>query len=1096
MWGIKMRNLNNNFLFSEAYIKKLIKNNKKIKDSNYINMFTAMKEWHQPFEDGDYSEDEWVNEFIDLSLDVLGFKKKINCRERVLYTNSITDSEKPVAICYVLERNEDLDCKIKGKYYAYKSINLAKANNVEWAMLTNGYRWRIYNVDNISCYDDFLELNIEESIKNLSEPDDIFKLFILFFSANTYYKGENGELAIDNIKNISNRTAENTEEFLRNKSEEILRDLCYGLKENMNLDAYDEIDKKNIYNDAVILLFRLLFIGYAESRKLLPCNEEHIEYDKNSFFTICSDAKDILNSGKAVDIKEGFEFWNRIDNHLRIYVDKTYDGGLFENMDKPILKKYKIANGYLIKCLAEMTYYKDKKTGLYKENIEYKDLSIRNLGSIYEGLLEYNLFIAKEKMVMRKSKGKVTYIEAAKTKLKKSDEQNLIEVGGIYLSQDALERKETGSYYTPEDVVDYIVKNTVGNKIREFREELNVQIKEKKELVKIEPIQSVKKSLQREIDDITIKFIEEKILKLSIIDSAMGSGHFLVNAAYCVANFIVEIINENDWINEDICAYISYWKRRVVENCIYGIDINKLSVYLARVSLWLISASNDKALSFIDHHLKEGNSIIGTTRECVESKDDTTSMISLFDVDYTDIMNNILEKYKMINKISGNDIYEVHEQKRIYKEIEDELALLKLKYNYYLACQYNGGIEDKDQYAVLMKSRDIVDFSSEEVKKFLKIAEEKKFFHWELEYPEVMIRGGFDIAIGNPPYVDVKLDDYKEVITNTLKTRNLYSYIIEIKLKRLKSGGYLGDILPSASVSTPRMYNLQQELINSSKKIYISTYDDRPGKIFTKLESMRVAIVIMQKDISDTAEIYTTKYNRFYTSERDKLFDTLKYVKLNKYNYVDGYIPKIGNEIELKILEKLFSVRTKLGEYICKESNNCIYYGVGVRYWIKVLTDSSDKLNNIYMDRKSSGEKVLSFNENFPKEIAVAILSSSLFFWFYQNFSDCRNFSTKAVKHFPFNINTMSSEQKKSIIKLCNILMNDYVKNSIIKKTSYKSTGELVNVEYRIKKSKRIIDKIDDQLANYYNLSDEEIKFIKNYELNFRIGTEGDSNEV
>ena len=104
-----MRNLNNNFLFSEAYIKESIKNNKKIKGCNYINMFTAIKEWHEPFEDGDYSENEWIDEFIDLSLDVLGFKKKVNFSERVLYTNSITDSENPVATCYVLEKNEDLD---------------------------------------------------------------------------------------------------------------------------------------------------------------------------------------------------------------------------------------------------------------------------------------------------------------------------------------------------------------------------------------------------------------------------------------------------------------------------------------------------------------------------------------------------------------------------------------------------------------------------------------------------------------------------------------------------------------------------------------------------------------------------------------------------------------------------------------------------------------------------------------------------------------------------------------------------------------------------------------------------------------------------
>lgn len=1087
-WGIRVRNLNNNFLFSEAYIKKSIKDNKKVKDTNLINMFNAIKEWHEPFEDSDYSDDEWIDEFIDLSLDVLGFKKKIYGRKRVLYTNSIADSEKPISTCYLLEKNEDLDCKLKGKYYAYKCINLAKENNVEWAMLTNGYRWRIYNVDNISCYDDFLELNIEEAIKNLSEPDDIFKLFILFFSVNTYYKEENGKLGIDNIRNISNKTAENIEEFLRNKSEEILKDLCYGLKENMNLDVYDEIDKKNIYNDAVILLFRLLFIGYAESRKLLPCNGEHIEYDKNSFFTICSEAKEILNSGKAVDIKEGFEFWNRIDDHLRIYVDNTYDGGLFENIDKPILNRYKIANGYLIKCLAEMTYYKEKKTGLYTENIEYKDLSVRNLGSIYEGLLEYNLFIAKERMVMRKSKGKVTYIEANKTKLKKSDEQNLIEAGGIYLSQDALERKDTGSYYTPEDVVDYIVKNTVGSKIEELKEELKTIAKEKIDLIKIETIKSVKKSLKREIDDITIKFVEEKILKLSIIDSAMGSGHFLVNTAYCVANFIVEIINENDWINEDICTDISYWKRRVVENCIYGIDINKLAVYLARVSLWLISASNDKALSFIDHHLKEGNSIIGTTRECVQIKDSKLSEISLFDVDYTDTMNSILEKYNLINEINGNDIYEVHEQKRIYKEIEDELALLKLKYDYYLACQYNGGIDDKDHYAMLMKSRDILDFTNEYVNNILRISKEKKFFHWELEYPEVMLNGGFNIYIGNPPYVEADSDEFKNII-KTKKCHNLYTYVIESTINNInKLNSKIGVILPSASVSTPRMNDFQRFLMGRSERIYISTYDDRPGKLFTRLEHMRAAIIIADiEEERNNIEVYTTKYNRWYSDERSNLFKGIIYNKLEKNNFIDGFIPKFSTSIENKIIEKLILKGQNIKQYTSNLNlNNNIFYGTGVQYWIKGMERSASEID--INSRKSSGEKILSIKINYRKEIFTSIINSSIFYWYFLSFSDCRNLTKSTIESFPFNYEKLTEEQKEVLIKLCEELMLDYINNSNLKECTYATTGTIKYREYYPKKSKKIIDEIDVVLGEYYDLSKEELEFLINYDIRFRMG--------
>lgn len=1084
-----MKNFDNHFLFSETYINDYIKiNSSKNKQFDSLkNIFSAIKEWHEPFVDGDYSDEEWVEEFIDLTLDVLGFKKKTADRVRILYTNTITSGENPIAICYVLEKNEDLDCKVKGNYNAYKTINAAKNNSLEWAMLTNGYKWRLYNAKNVSCYENYLEVDIEDSIKKLEEPDTAFMLFHLLFNLKTYYKTENGELEIENIKDLSDKKAETIENFLRGKVEEILKDLCYGLKENINFTSYEEKDRKNIYNDAVILLFRLLFIGYAESRKLLPCSEDDTEYVKNSFFTICNDAKEILNSGKAADIKEGFEFWDRIDEYLRIYVDNTYDGGLFENIDKPVLDKYKISNGYLIKCLAEMTYYRDKKTGLYNEAIEYKDLSVRNLGSIYEGLLEYNLFIAKERMVIRKSKGKVTYIEASNTTLKKSDEANIIEAGGIYLSQDALERKDTGSYYTPEDVVEYIVTNTVGKKIQELKSDLNRVIKEKKELMVIEPNTTIKKSMQKEIDDITLEYIEKNILKLSIIDSAMGSGHFLVNAAYNVSNFIVEIICENDWVNEDIPTDISYWKRRVVENCIYGIDINKLAVYLARVSLWLISASNDKALSFIDHHLKEGNSIIGTDRKHVEIKESNTGVISLFDVDYMDFMGGILSKYKELSSISGNSKSEVEKQKELYKEIQQDLELVKKKYDYYLGSQYNGGIEDKDKYALLMKSNTMQSFENNEFREIFRIANQNKFFHWELEFPEVMIRGGFDIAIGNPPYVDVKIDDYKYSIDKTLDTRNLYSYMIDINLIKLNKNGVLGVIVPLSSTTSMSMEQLQTIIKKSCKNIYISNYDIRPSKIFSKVDQ-RLSIILSVKGTEKNIT-YTTKYLRWYKEERKNLFANIDYTELKVSKKYGFY--KISSEIENTIIKKLKEISTSIGSYEDNNSNNFIYYHSAVRYWVKSL-DFIPEFNKNGEEARSSKYKKINLKENVKREIFIALLNSSLFYWYWIISTDCRDLNKQFILDFPIDISRYTDKNIEKLKSLIKELMDSYIYNSEISSVKMKTIGEISYRIFHPKYSKPIIDEIDKVIADIYGLNDEELNFILNYDIKFRLGEEGE----
>lgn len=1084
--GLYMKYFDNHFLFSETYIKEYIKKMDKNNNNEVLkNAFTQVKQWNYEYSKGDYNEDPW-EDYIDAVLDILGFKKHRENKIVTLYTNSIKETEKPVAICYSIDKEDDISSVLKGKYHAYNAIKVAQDYGLEWVMLTNGYRWRIYNTKNVSPYENYLEIDIETSINSYQEPNEAFKLFILFFNSTTYYK-EKEELVIEKIKEESDKKAESIEEFLRSKAEGILTELCYGLKDDMNKVSFNEIDRKNIYGDAIILLYRLLFFGYAESRKLLPVVENDIEYN-DSFDKLCNDARNCLNNGELYLIHDGYEYWERLDNHLRIYVDKTYNGGLFHNIDKPILREHRIKNKYLIKCLAELSYAKDRN-GQYHEKIEYKDLSVRNLGSIYEGMLEYHLFIAEERMVQRKSKGKVKYILASETKLKNTDLNNIIEPGGIYLSQDALERKESGSYYTPEDVVEYIVTNTVGKKIDELKNELYINLEDMYEQLTYEPTEQGKRIIKNSIDDTVKIFIEEKILSLAIIDSAMGSGHFLVNAAYKVANEIVDIVSNHDWNSDvELPADIAYWKRKVVENCIYGIDLNGLAVALARLSLWLISASNDKALSFIDHHLKKGNSIIGTDKtkvELVNKKDD----FSLFDVSYERIMESILRNYELMKEIGSATKEDVERQKEIYEEIECELEMVKRKYDYYLASQYFGGIPDEFTYFEVMNAQDLSVFEDAKKRELLEFATKKNFFHWELEFPNVINNGGFDVAIGNPPYVEADHSRFVEIV-KTRECHNLYAFMIENTLKYLKSKAHLGVILPSASLSTPRMKSLQELIIKSSDSVAFSTFDDRPSKIFRRIDSLRVAIILA--DISKTSHnsvVLSTKYNRWYSSERSELFNNLKYTRVRNYNYIDGYIPKVGSESESSILRKIFNNNNKIKSFVGENDiNNNVYYGYGVRYWIKAMNKSPAEIDEV--GRKSTGDKELSINPEYSKKILTAILNSSTFFTYFTSFSDCRNLTKNTIQSFPFDYNTLKDIHAERLIDLCDELMDDYIENSSVKTANYATTGTITYREYYPKKSKKIIDKIDCVLADYYGFSDDELKYILDFEYRFRMGKE------
>lgn len=212
---------------------------------------------------------------------------------------------------------------------------------------------------------------------------------------------------------------------------------------------------------------------------------------------------------------------------------------------------------------------------------------MRQLGSIYEGLLEYQPHLATESMVAISDKKSQTERWVAQAKAPKN---GLIvdsrESGEIYLETDRGERKATGSYYTPQYIVDYMVDQTVGPLVEQARQ----RVKERASQASGEAVTAAEQS-----------FIEE-ILRLKLLDPVMGSGHFLVEATEYLGRALATdpyaATQEEAPTEEDLVI----WKRRVVERCIYGVDKNPLAVELAKLSLWLITVAADKPLSFLDHH--------------------------------------------------------------------------------------------------------------------------------------------------------------------------------------------------------------------------------------------------------------------------------------------------------------------------------------------------------------------------------------------------------------------------------------------------------------------------------------------------------------
>jgi hypothetical protein len=223
--------------------------------------------------------------------------------------------------------------------------------------------------------------------------------------------------------------------------------------------------------------------------------------------------------------------------------------------------------------------------------VDYSSLEIRHLGSIYEGILEYRLKVSTREMAAVKDKGKELWLPSGEVGKRKILDR--VQAGEIFLATDKGERKATGSYYTPDYIVKYIVKNTIEPVIQKKKEEWG----------------GVAGS----------GHFADFILSIKVLDPAMGSGHFLVEATDQLARWLVQAwatARPEEAESTEVAEQDIHWARReVVRNCIYGVDQNPMAVELAKLSLWLTTVASNKPLSFLDHHLRCGNSLIGAELE-------------------------------------------------------------------------------------------------------------------------------------------------------------------------------------------------------------------------------------------------------------------------------------------------------------------------------------------------------------------------------------------------------------------------------------------------------------------------------------------------
>ena len=510
---------------------------------------------------------------------------------------------------------------------------------LDWGILTNGRLWRLIprkRPVGRPRFQTYLEVDLPALFARLAQRDQLeigredvteFLYFYLFFSPAGFddHEGQRDPLVQRAILGSSEH-AVGVNQGLRDRMFEALRLSVQGFLHWQDNCLSPTDDLEVCREHSFTLLYRLLFIMYAEDRGLLPYRRNST-YTKNRSLARQRDdiAHTLQRKGDTAFSANETNIWNDLETlfdlvdsgHAR-YEVPPYNGGLFSSESHSFLADKKICDFYvaqIIDQLGRMRDQEDPQVNLVR--VDYRDLSIRQLGTVYEGLIELRPRFAEQRMVVvrsRKTNSQSERVIPVGEEIPKDyrETEEFYEAESVYLETEKGDRRATGSYYTPDHIVDHIVERTLGPLCQQIQDDIESEIDDLKARITLSS-GSEKPDLEERLSHVKGAF-DDRVLRLRVLDPAMGSGHFLVRACQYLGEEIATNPYASDSLADELVddePTLAYWKRKVAEHCLYGVDYNGLAVELAKLALWLETVSTTQPLTFLDHHLRLGNSLVG-----------------------------------------------------------------------------------------------------------------------------------------------------------------------------------------------------------------------------------------------------------------------------------------------------------------------------------------------------------------------------------------------------------------------------------------------------------------------------------------------------
>lgn len=678
---------------------------------------------------------------------------------------------------------------------------------VKWGILTNGAIWRLYWQDARSRAEDFFEIDlggllgvpgIQPELDGF-EPRHGIKLFWLLFGRSAFnpQAWDSQRRSFHAIALSEARLYEETvSDQLGNRVfAEVFPSLCVALASGdlqarkTAQDTYADDYLEELREAALVLLYRLLFLFYAEDRRLLPVMDSR--YAPYSLSALRDEIAAARDAGKVLSNRVS-NYWSVLDNLFTLIAEgddtvgmPAYNGGLFERARAPLLARVKVADAQLAPVIDALSR---RVEDILKPRINYRDLSVAHLGGIYERLLEYRLEEASGKLAVNKA---------------------------------GFARKGSGSYYTHDALVRLILDEAVGRLTAEKLATFDKLLKKYRKKTDLKPY---------EWDALAEHDPASQFLDLKICDPAMGSGHFLVALVDWLADRVLEaaqysaeavndcgfaahlVEQDRPWASP-IAARIADIRRRILKaakehgwavderqlddrhivrrmilkRVVFGVDKNLMAVELAKVGLWLHTFTVGAPLSFLDHHLQCGDSLHGEKLEAV--RDGIKALGSLFQDGELTRLEIAAQSLASVAELTDTSIAEAHESKRLADEAGRQVGpifallslwrglrwkvpgwpgvkLTKLKDD---ALRLALGELFSDRYnlvGVAAQGRiggrgDAVDAANALLAELSELARRERFFHWQVAFPTVWKHGagGFDVVIGNPPWDRIKLQE-------------------------------------------------------------------------------------------------------------------------------------------------------------------------------------------------------------------------------------------------------------------------------------------------------------------------------------------------